>query len=76
MALKEDIKEIKVSLADSSKHIEVINGELGVIKNELKWHKWLMLVCLVLILALFGLNIRLPGPFLAGGLSILSFGLR
>ena len=74
--MKEDITSIR-------SHVEKMNDELGgvetklaTIKNELKWHKWLMLVCLALILALFGLNIKMPAPFVASGLSILSFGLR
>ncbi len=76
MTMKEDLSNIRT-------HIERMNSELGdvekslaTIKNEIKWHKWVMLVCLALILALFGLNIKMPAPFVASGLSILSFGLR
>ena len=76
MTMKEALKEIRV-------HVEKMNSELGevekslaTIKNEIKWHKWLMLVSLALILALFGMNIKMPAPFVASGLSILSFGLR
>lgn len=58
-------------------HISTINEELGVIKNELKWHKWLLLFCLALILTLLGVNVKAPAPFVAGGLSILMmFGLK
>ncbi len=69
MTLKEDVNEI-------SGHIAVINEELGVIQNELKWHKWLLFACFGLLMALFGLRVGYPAPFLAGGIASILFGLR
>ena len=76
MTMKEDLKEIRIHTTKMNEELGCVQKNIAIIKNEIKWHKWLMLVCLALILALFGLNIKMPAPYIASGLSILSFGLR
>ncbi len=69
MALRDDIKDI-------DEHISVINEELGVIKNELKWHRWLLFACFGLLMGLFGLRVGQPAPFVAGGLAVILYGVK